>query len=368
MMKTSKKTVGIFVVLLMTLCFICAFNKTDSYAAKKKVHLKKKKITICINTWGKTQHLIDKKGNEIPGWKVKWKSKKKSIAKIDYLGTIKGKKLGSTKMTAKYKGKTYKFTVKVRKPKLPAPKLEAPNYVIMDWGNEIQVHCNRIDEARKYLFYYSVNGSAYKLYKKTSDPYCFFNRNQNFGTLSGTYSFKVRCINGKYKSPFSKARSVTVKSDTPSTDETPKTTVQLLHDYVDSYGYVNGDGNKTFKYEVNSTTDVYFVNGKYSVELIMLQQSDTVSSIVRMILDTSYNGIVTAKVILGSGEWQSTFIPENYTKDTKLSFHSDGASDYETQINQNLVNSTFKLAMNAWNLALYTNFSIKMNDLGFTSF
>lgn len=104
-----------FLSVVVLVGMIGYINIDTTYAATKKIHLKK--TTVSLNA-GKTyqQKLIDKKGKTIKATKVKWKSKKTSVAKIDKKGKIKAVKAGTAKMTAKYKGKTYKFTVKVRKP------------------------------------------------------------------------------------------------------------------------------------------------------------------------------------------------------------------------------------------------------------
>lgn len=46
--------------------------------------------------------------------KVKWKSSNKSVATVTSKGVVKGKKIGKTTISAKYKGKTYKCKVTVK--------------------------------------------------------------------------------------------------------------------------------------------------------------------------------------------------------------------------------------------------------------
>lgn len=109
----KKRGLAFLVVAFLIVGLVSPLNANVAYAAKKKIHVKKKTVSLVI---GKTyqQKLIDKKGKTIKPTKVKWKSLKKSVAKITKKGKIKAVKKGTAKMTAKYKGKTYKFTVKVK--------------------------------------------------------------------------------------------------------------------------------------------------------------------------------------------------------------------------------------------------------------
>lgn len=113
MISIKKKTLSILLVFSLLVGIVAIGNTDTSYAASKKMHLKKTKVTLVV---GKTyqQKLINNKGKTIKATKVKWKSSNDKKAKIDKKGMIKAVKKGTVKMTAKYKGKTYKFTVKVK--------------------------------------------------------------------------------------------------------------------------------------------------------------------------------------------------------------------------------------------------------------
>ena len=118
----KKSTTRIFclgLVIALLLCSVNCLNPESTYAAsKKKIHLKKTTVSIVA---GKTyqQKLINKKGKTIKATKVKWKSRNSSVAKINRKGKIRAVKAGTAKMTAKYKGKIYKFTVKVKRKPTP---------------------------------------------------------------------------------------------------------------------------------------------------------------------------------------------------------------------------------------------------------
>ena len=115
MQRIKSKLLSIMLILTLAVGLVGIVNVDPSYAASKKIHVKKKTVSIYAGSTYQ-QKLIDKKGKTIKAKKVKWKSKNKSIAKISKKGKITAVKAGTAKMTAKYKGKTYKFTVKVKKP------------------------------------------------------------------------------------------------------------------------------------------------------------------------------------------------------------------------------------------------------------
>ncbi len=82
-------------------------------AASKKIHLKKKKITLTTGE-SYTQKLLDKNDKTISASKVKWSTSSKKIATVNSSGKVVAKSKGKTKITATYKGKKYTFTVTVK--------------------------------------------------------------------------------------------------------------------------------------------------------------------------------------------------------------------------------------------------------------
>ena len=78
-------------------------------AKKKKISLSKTKLTLTV---GKKSTL---KLKNATASKVKWSSSKKSVASVSSKGVVKAKKAGKATIKAKYKGKTYKCTVTVKK-------------------------------------------------------------------------------------------------------------------------------------------------------------------------------------------------------------------------------------------------------------
>lgn len=104
-----------FLAALMIFCMvfsIAAVMNTDTAHAATKTHLKKTSIKIHPES-SYQQKLLDKNGKVIKASKVKWTTKNPDVAVITSTGKVRSLKRGTADMTAKYKGKTYKFKVKV---------------------------------------------------------------------------------------------------------------------------------------------------------------------------------------------------------------------------------------------------------------
>ena len=119
------------------ICGFLALYSSESYAASKN-HLKKTKVTVHISKTFQ-QKLLDKRGKAIKATKVKWKSKNPGIAKITKKGKVNPVKKGTAKLTAKYKGKTYKFTVKVT------------NYYTMNDGLKVRGMIGHAGDSTNYV-------------------------------------------------------------------------------------------------------------------------------------------------------------------------------------------------------------------------
>ena len=208
-MKYIRKSALSFLLVFSLIVGIVGVVSIDTtYAASKKIHLKKTTVSIVV---GKTyqQKLIDKNGKTIKATKVKWKSSKTSIAKISKKGKIKTLKAGTVKMTAKYKGKTYKFSVRVV---APFEEDEKPTiYEVVQNGDDNNIWINpswsSLKNAKSYELYVSVNGGEYTLVEDEPSCYGLYKP----AIAGNTYTFKVRGVYGKYYSEFSEEQSITVK-------------------------------------------------------------------------------------------------------------------------------------------------------------
>lgn len=104
-----------FMAALLIFCMvfgIAAAMNTDTAHAASKTHLKKTSIKIHPES-SYQQKLLDKNGKVIKASKVTWATKNPDVAIITSKGKITGLRRGTADMTAKYKGKTYKFKVRV---------------------------------------------------------------------------------------------------------------------------------------------------------------------------------------------------------------------------------------------------------------
>lgn len=123
-MKRQKKLWILLLALALILTSLPLTSGTQSLAAKKKMTLSKKKLTLQVGKKKKLK-IKNKKGT------VKWTTSKKKVATVSKKGVVKAKKAGKTTITAKvkYKKKTKKFKCKVTvikksikaTPKLPSP-------------------------------------------------------------------------------------------------------------------------------------------------------------------------------------------------------------------------------------------------------
>lgn len=114
MKRTRSIVLSLVLILSLLLSTAGILNADASHAAAKKTHLKKTSVTLEA---GQTfqQRLVSAQGKYIKAAKIKWKSSKRSVAKISKKGKVTAVKAGTAKMTAKYRGKTYRFTVTVRR-------------------------------------------------------------------------------------------------------------------------------------------------------------------------------------------------------------------------------------------------------------
>ena len=208
MKKAYSKSLSIMLIISLMISIIGIFNVDNSFAAsKKKIHLKEKTISVTVGQTHK-QKLLNKNGKTIKATKVKWKSKNTAVATINKKGSIVAKGEGSAIMTAKYKGKTYKFSVNVSKankpPILPA-NLQLYNY-ILNYGYSVNSSYsapgNRCIEAsaNNVVYIISINtNDPTKLYfsscktipdpGKYADTKEFTNITYNMGGLVGAVSF-----------------------------------------------------------------------------------------------------------------------------------------------------------------------------------
>lgn len=114
MNKIIKRISSILLIAVFCFVMIGSAGLEPSYAATKSIHVKKANVYL----WSGKQYTqtVVNHGKKVNAKKVKWKSSDKTIATINKTGKIKAKSTGCVKMTAKYKGKSYDFSVLVCEP------------------------------------------------------------------------------------------------------------------------------------------------------------------------------------------------------------------------------------------------------------
>ena len=199
MVNKRRKGIAIVTIFCLLIGMLSIVNVDYSTAASKNKIMIKSLVLYPTDTF--TQQLLNNNDQKIKATKVKWKSKKPAIAKINKKGKITAIKVGKTIMTAKYKGKTYKFTVRVKNPykggRRPT-KFSVMN-VYNTLGYDLLTWEGLSDTPNpKYEIYVSKNGGSYYRLKTTKNWYY-----ENYNIWSGLKcKYKVREVLGKYHSKF----------------------------------------------------------------------------------------------------------------------------------------------------------------------
>lgn len=112
-MKTSlRRKIWLLIPSLLLFSVLMALvPSVRAYAGSVKIS--KKKVSLYTNGGRKKIHLyLYENGEKVS---AKWKSSKKSVAKVSSSGTVTARKKGTAKITATYKGKKYTCKIKVRR-------------------------------------------------------------------------------------------------------------------------------------------------------------------------------------------------------------------------------------------------------------
>ena len=135
--RTKRLPAMLFLTVMMTLLLSCgAFAAKPVLSAGELTMLKGQKVTLSL-----------KKGKKKIKKSIKWRSSKKSVATVSKKGVVKAKKPGKATITATYKKKKYKCTIRVVKSTLKAGDFFLTGYNIrtehsgdmeLDWINELQ--------------------------------------------------------------------------------------------------------------------------------------------------------------------------------------------------------------------------------------
>ena len=247
------ESIGIIMILTLIFTSLFAFAQTvDVNAASKKTASVLCKTIVVTKGEDTTQYLVTADGSHKNTKKqgVIWKSNAPKIATITKNGKIKGLKYGKTTMTAKYKNKIYKFTVKVAKPTL---ELDCPDTIYLSRENKkvtIRVTTNTSDFVSDCIDY---NGG-----------YVFMSNDgfDNLGNSFQEFEIEYKGRNEKYVLNFelnsgSLSKSVTIISTASAKD---------VAEIIKSKGYINGDGDYTLG----------TISGEYGAFISFLQSENKI--------------------------------------------------------------------------------------------
>ena len=370
-----KRILPCFLVLALFVTMFGALGTDEAYAASMKKAAKKIKVQVtsvsqnsATLSWNKIKkpdkgYAVFRNGAPIAylGKKATSYTDTGIVAGTAYNYQIKTYKVKKVKKKKKYTYKKKSNVVSITTPAAPAPA-PAPS------DSQQTTPSLTVSESSVVLLKGDDNSYTVDVTAVNIDSISYERNNNNVSCYWGDWIDDDTCeltITG-----MKEGSSVVTVYDTNNPSLKIKITVQvvlgqkLLEYDISELGYVNGNGDETFRYQIDDNTTTYFVNHSGYVELICFTNT------------SSYSGYATLEVPLYEATMYKATVQtthsayvnsSTYTKNTKLSFR-DSSGNLPADAVLNLYNSTFRVAMSAWNLALQYNFGITINDLGFESY
>lgn len=256
------------------------------------------------------------------------------------------------------------------KPKITSSQLVSDSAIQIKW--------KKAKNAKKYELYVSVNGAKYKKLKTLKKlSYKHTKLKQGY-----TYSYKIRAVNGKKKSAYSKVKKVSIPK--------PATSKPSVRDYygklkntILASSSINSSGNPfiSFSDYVNgSLSEAGIVYKKASDSFYFLmnyERSNGNVTVVMEIYGSNVNNMsVQPKVMyynekkLTAYDASTTLNMATYSGDNvNFSFGSVAGfteSNYNTM--QSLCNTSLKLAFSMWDILAYSKAGVSMQQLGFLNY
>lgn len=359
MTKTKSGLLSFVLVFFVTFAAVWTANLDSTYAATKKIHLKKTTITL---TAGRTyqQKLLDKKGKVIKATKVKWKSSKKSVARISTKGKVTAVKPGTAKMTAKYKGKTYKFTVKVKEP--PHNKVISiePETLSLTVGNTdaVVVHTDNGESLTAESNNDNIDFGWGDWIDDTNDAYLWVS-----GEAAGT---SVVTVYDDYDHSVAAKLNITIRNLTP---------LEKFQEYICEKGDVNSDGDIALKFALSDQIVTLFTNHESSIdfEFINYDSEGEVNTTVLMTMDLPNDTVVTPQVSAANMLATADIAVSRYNDKNTIAWtyfeNGQVMDDSEfTNIFDKSMTNQLNIALTTWNIAVRNLTGMQMKDFGFTSF
>ena len=378
-MNSRKKFLSLLLIVSLFVGMVGIVNIDTAYAAsKKKTHIMTKTVSMYLGQ-NYQQKLLSSKGKTIKAKKVKWKSKNNVVATINKKGLITAVNLGEAKMTAKYKGKTYKFTVVVTPVPTPAPApTPTPAPTPSDSNSYISFNTDSLYVLKGYYDTVEVNTD-----KGESVTYDINNNNVSCSWgdwIDGTNTVELEITGEKI------GTSIVTVYDTnnPLVRDTLEVHVvgalQLLQAIVNEDGYTNGNGHKTLKTQIDDNNQSFIIdegNNQLRFSYFATTSSTDYDSIAQIDMYLKLPESATASpeitfAITNSStsnelnlKAHTTISVEDYSKDDSVYFIKDDGN--LTLDFQDLCNSYLRLAMSGWALTLAEH-GLSLESIGFTNY
>lgn len=354
----KSKVLSVFLILALMVGTMATFGLDNAYAAsKKKIHLKKTSITLTVKKTYQ-QKLINKNGKVISASKVKWKSLKTSVAKISKKGKITAVKPGTAKMTAKYKGKTYKFTVKVKAPPHNTAISIEPTSLSLMVGDEetIIVSCDNGEVMTAESSNDNIDFEWGEWFDETNDCYLYVKAVAAGTTVLSVYDDYDHSVKAKL--------NITIKDQTP---------LEKFHKFIEENGTTDEDGDKMATYALSDKMITGFINHDDSIDFMFINLDDQgeVSTTVAMTMDLPTDTVASAQVPIGDMLATANIPVSSYTNKNSIKwtyYNSDGQLDTDsmtsTLFDKN-VTLYLQVAMTSWNIGVRNLTGMSMRDFGF---
>lgn len=142
-------------------------------------------------------------------------------------------------------------------------RLATPKVVVVKTSsNSVVIKWGKIESAKKYFVYCSKNGEKYKKIATTTDKIYIHNKLD----LGMKYSYKIRAVNGKKKSNYSKVKSIRTDNEGYLLDLIQPYEKSNYGDFSnDSFEMANDSYSHGFTSTGNNNKTYFNLHGDYSL-------------------------------------------------------------------------------------------------------
>lgn len=347
-----KKIISVILCLL-----ILASLSVFKTSATTKVKLNKTKLNLKI---GKTFKLKLKGAKG----KIKWKSSKKTIAVVNSKGKVTAKKAGTSNITATYKGKSYKCTVKVAKMLTKQIYLNKSKITVKK-GKSYTLKCSLKPK--------NVSTNKIKWTSSNTKVATVSSKGKITAKKSGISKITVKTMDGTNLSATCEVKVVNV-----SISSTLKQNLVYLKNYIQSYGEYNNAGYKAiYGSRGDCTFAISYITGEkcfnfywgynytddFTTGFIAMKLSDTgfdycTAEMVDIFEKDNYMDSYSTDIIIKT----ATYNIESTIPTYKITSNTTGMKSSEVIEDANI---KFQTAMYDWNYLLISEAGSSFNDIGF---